>query len=197
MKLIDIIKEQKIYGIIREDNAKVALERISAYIEGGIKLIEINAPLEVTKAVSKFDNVIIAQGGVITTSQAHEALKAGAQIISSPIFQTNLTRFSSCYKTFLIPSVTTANEAYSAWRSRIPLVKIYPVSEMGGIEYIKDLMKPMPFLSLLPCGFVKLDEIKEYLNAGAVAVGLGRELYAKTSYEDIVKTVKEAVRMVR
>ena len=42
MKLIDIIKEQKIYGIIREDNAKVALERISAYIEGGIKLIEIN-----------------------------------------------------------------------------------------------------------------------------------------------------------
>ena len=196
MKLLDIIKQEKIYGIIREDDPKKALELASAYIEGGIKVLELNCPIEVTKTLAKTE-AIIAQGGIITTQQAHLALENGAKIISSPIFQTNLIRFASCYQAFLIPSVTTPNEAYSAWRARMPMIKIYPVAEMGGVEYIKDMVKPMPFLNLLPCGFVKIDEIVEYLKAGAKAVGVGRELYAKESYTQIVQTAKELVQIVK
>ena len=116
---------------------------------------------------------------------------SGATVISSPIFQTNLVRFASCYQVFLIPSVTTPNEAYNAWRA------IYPVAEMGGVEYIKDMVKPMPFLNVLPCGFVKLNEVVEYLKVGAQSVGVGRELYAKNNYQEIVKTASEIVEMVR
>ncbi len=197
MKILNGIKQEKIYGIIREDDPQCAYELARAYIEGGIKFIEMNAPLEVTKKIAEFENTIIAQGGIITTQQAHKALEHGAKIIASPIFQTNLVRFASCYEAFLIPSVTTPNEAYNAWRSRMPLIKIYPVAEMGGVEYIKDMVKPMPFLNLLPCGFVKIDEIKGYLKAGATAVGIGRELYNKNSYQETVKTVHEVVEMVR
>ncbi len=196
MKILEEIKNKKIYGIIREDDPEYSYEIARAYAEGGIKFIELNCPLEVTKKVSELDNVIISQGGIITTNQAHKALENGATIISSPIFQTNLVRLASCYKVFLIPSVTTPNEAYNAWKARMPLIKIYPVAEMGGVEYIEDLMKPMPFLNLLPCGFVKLDEIEGYLKAGAAALGIGRELYAKNSYAEIVKTVKNVVEMV-
>ncbi len=197
MKIIDYIKQEKIYGIIREDDTERAYEAARAYLEGGIKFIELNCPIEVTRKVSALKDAVVVQGGIITTSQAHEALENGAMIISSPIFQTNLARFSACYKTFLIPSVTTPNEAYNAWRARMPLIKIYPVKEMGGIEYIRDLVKPMPFLNLLPCGFVKLDDVQGYLKAGAVAVGIGRELKNKKSYDEIVKTVREVVEMVR
>ena len=198
MKIIDKIIEEKIYGIIREDDEKKAFEIANAYIEGGIKIIELNSSLNVTKkVVEKFDDVIVSQGGIITTSQAHQALEAGAKIISSPIFQTNLVRFATCYKTFLIPSTTTPNEAYEAWRSRMPLIKIYPVAEMGGVDYIKDMVKPMPFLNLMPCGYVKLEDIKEYLNIGAKAVGVGRELYNKNSYSEIVATVKEVKNMIK
>ena len=197
MKIIDYIKQEKIYGIIREDDPETAFEIARAYLEGGIKFIELNCPIEATKKVCSLKDAVIVQGGIITTAQAHLALECGAKIISSPIFQTNLVRFSTCYKVFLIPSVTTPNEAYNAWRARMPLIKIYPVAEMGGIEYIKDLMKPMPFLNLLPCGFVKLDEIQGYLKAGAVAVGVGRELNENKKYDEIVKTAKEAVEMVR
>ena len=109
----------------------------------------------------------------------------------------NLVRFCACNKTFLIPSTTTPNEAYSAWKSRIGLIKIYPVNELGGYEYIKDITKPMPFLNLLPCGFVKLNEIKKYLDAKAVAVGIGRELYNKKDFDEIKKTVVEVKGMVR
>ena len=197
MKLIEEIKKQKIYGIIREDNVEKAIEIANAYIEGGIKFIELNCPLDVARNISKLNKAIIAQGGVITTQQAHSALEAGAQIISSPIFQMNLVRFSTCYKTFLIPSVTTPNEAYCAWRSRMPLIKIYPVAEMGGADYIQEMVKPMPFLNVLPCGFVKIDEIQDYLKAGAIAVGIGREFYGKSSYQEIVNTVKDTLQMVK
>ena len=139
MKLLDKIQQEKIYGIIREDDPNRAYEVARAYIDGGIKVLELNCPLEVCEKVSKIEGVIVAQGGIITTSQAHKALEAGATIISSPIFQTNLTRFASCYSTFLIPSVTTPNEAYSAWQARMPLIKIYPVAEMGGVEYIREM----------------------------------------------------------
>ena len=197
MKILDYIKQEKIYGIIREDDSERAYELARAYLEGGIKFIELNSPLEVTERASKLDNVVISQGGIVTTDQAHTALKAGATIISSPIFQTNLVRFASCYSVFLIPSVTTPNEAYSAWRARMPLVKIYPVKEMGGVEYIKDIAKPMPFLNMLPCGFVKIEDVRGYLDAGAIAVGIGRELYQKNNYTEIVETVKEVVKMVK
>jgi len=197
MKILDDIKNRKIYGIIREDNPEYAYELARAYLEGGIRFIELNCPLEVTKIVSKLDNAVVSQGGIVTTSQAHKALEAGATIISSPIFHTNLVRLASCYSVFLIPSVTTPNEAYNAWRARMPVIKIYPVKEMGGVEYIRDMVKPMPFLNLLPCGFVKLEDIKGYLEAGAVAVGVGRELYSKNSYNEIVSTVKEVMKMVK
>lgn len=197
MKILDIIKQEKIYGIIREDDSQRAYELARSYIEGGIKVLELNCPLDVCEKISKIDGVIIAQGGVITTQQAHSAISAGAQIISSPIFQTNLIRFASCYSAFLIPSVTTPNEAYSAWRARMPLIKIYPVAEMGGVEYIQEMVKPMPFLNLLPCGFVKINEIQGYLKAGAKAVGIGRELYAKENYKEIIETAKNVVEMVR
>ena len=197
MNILNGIKKEKIYGIIREDDPQCAYELARAYIEGGIKFIELNAPLEVTKKITEFDNITVAQGGIITTQQAHRAIEYGAKIIASPIFQTNLVRFASCYEAFLIPSVTTPNEAYNAWRNRMPLIKIYPVAEMGGVEYIKDMVKPMPFLNLLPCGFVKIDEIKDYLKVGAAAVGIGRELDNKDNYKEIVKTVRDVVEMVR
>lgn len=198
MKIIDKIKEEKIYGIIREDDEARAVEIANAYIEGGIRIIELNSSYGATKKiVEKYDDVIISQGGIITTSQAHQAIENGAKIIASPIFQTNLVRFATCYKTFLIPSATTPNEAYSAWRARMPLIKIYPVAEMGGVDYIKDMVKPMPFLNLMPSGYVKLEDITKYLEVGAKAVGVGRELYDKNSYQEIVSTVKEVKKMIK
>lgn len=198
MKILEKIQQEKIYGIIREDDKEIAYEHAKASIDGGIKVLEMNCPLEVTKKISnEHKDVLIAQGGIITTQQAHNALSAGAQIIASPIFQTNLIRFASCYSAFLIPSVTTPNEAYNAWQARMSLIKIYPVAEMGGVEYIREMVKPMPFLSLLPCGFVKIEEINDYLKAGAQAVGVGRALYADKDYKEIVETAKNIVEMVR
>ena len=195
MKILDFIKQEKIYGIIREDDPQHACELAAAYREGGIKIIELNAPMEALNVVSKMKDTVIIQGGIITSAQATMALSLGADAISSPIFQQNLVRLSTCRKAFLIPSVTTPNEAYSAWKTRMPLIKIYPVAAMGGVKYIKELFKPMPFLNLLACGSIKLEKVPEYLKAGASSVGVGRELYLN-DYQTIVQYARELIKSV-
>lgn len=197
MNLLEFLKQEKIFGIVRSDNVDSGIMIAQAYIDAGLRFIELNCPLEVLMQVSAKNNAVIAQGGVITSWQAQEAIDCGANIISSPIYQQNLVHFCTCHQSFYLPAVTTPNEAYNAWKSRNLLIKIYPVAQMGGAQYIKELIKPMPFLNVLPCGFVKIEKIKDYLEAGAVAVGVGREFYKSQNESEIKDIVKSTIESLK
>lgn len=187
------IFKSRIYGIIREDEPQKALEIAQAYLEGGIKVVEINSTIETIKKVCQINGIFVAQGGIITSEQAHLGIEAGAKLLVSPILQMGLTKVSSSSKIPLILSATTPNEAYSAWKVRVPIIKIFPIKDLGGATYIEDLLRPMKFLNVMPCGSVKIEHIKPLLNAGACAIGMGRGLYLNKNYEEIVASVKEAV----
>ena len=191
---IKAIHENKLIGIIRENNATKAIEIANAYIEGGIKIIEMAASIDAVREVAKNEEVFVARGGIITREQALEAIKANAKFLVSPILQMGLVKLSSGYKTPLVLTATTPNEAYQAWQARIPLIKIYPIKDLGGAGYIEELLRPMRFLNVMPTGSIKVEDIKDYLKAGATAVGLGRALYFNKSYDEIKETVKEAVK---
>ena len=191
--IIQAIKENKIYGIIRENDTKKAIEIANAYIEGGIRVIEINSTIDAIKEVAKNENIYVAQGGVITSSQALAGIEAGAKLLVSPILQMNLVKLSSGHKIPLMLTATTPNEAYTAWKARVPVIKIYPIKDLGGATDIEELLRPMKFLNVMPTGSIKISDIKEYLEKGATAVGLGHELYYKKSTQEIVESAKRAV----
>lgn len=193
MNIIQAIKENKIYGIIREDNTDKAIEIANAYIKGGIKVIEINSTIEAIKEVAKNEDVYIAQGGVITSSQALDGIEAGAKLLVSPILQMNLVKLSSGHKIPLMLTATTPNEAYTAWKARVPVIKIYPIKDLGGATYIEELLRPMKFLNVMPTGSIKISDIKEYLKRGATAVGLGHALYYNKTTDEIIESAKMAV----
>lgn len=194
---IRAIYENKLVGIIREDDKEKAIEIAKAYIEGGIKIIEMVAPIEAIKEVAKNENIFVARGGIITREQALDAISVGAKLLVSPILQMGLVKLSSSYKTPLILTATTPNEAYLAWQARIPLIKIYPIKDLGGPTYIEELLRPMSFLNVMPTGSIKIEEIQDYLKAGAMAVGLGRELYLNKTFDEIKKAAKEAVKIAQ
>jgi 2-dehydro-3-deoxyphosphogluconate aldolase/(4S)-4-hydroxy-2-oxoglutarate aldolase len=56
------------------------------------------------------------------------------------------------------------------------MVKIFPCSAMGGASYLRALKAPLPHVKLLPTGGVVLDNMLDYLAAGASAVGVGTDL---------------------
>lgn len=192
INLIEKLKQNKVLPIIRSRDPQDVINKVKALLDGGLDVMEVN--VENTKIYNAIqavsDKAIICAGGIITSMQAQAALDSGAQIISSPIFQTNLLKISKDKRVPFIAGTSTANEAYNAWKSRIPVVKIYPITAMGGVSYIENLLRPMPFLSVIPQGNVQLSEIQDYINAGAIAVGVGRHLTNADSYSEITKRTK-------
>ena len=189
INLLDKLKENKVLPIIRSGNKQDVIDKVRALVDGGLDMMEVNVEnTDVFRAIEAISSeATICAGGIITSIQAKAAMDAGAKIISSPIFQTNLLKISKDKQVPFIAGTSTANEAYNAWKCRIPVVKIYPITAMGGVQYIENLLRPMPFLNVIPQGNVQLDEVQTYINAGAIAVGVGRQLTNCESYNEITK----------
>ncbi|HNW26798.1 MAG TPA: hypothetical protein PLG15_05540 [Candidatus Gastranaerophilaceae bacterium] len=191
--LIKKISEQKIYPIIRCQDSKTAIDMANAMVEGGIKIIEINVEnSSIYQAIHEVSKIAtVSAGGVISSQQANKALDAGAQIISSPIFQMNMVKLSKDKEVPLISCASTSNEAYMAWKTRVPLIKIFPAKALGGVLYIEDLLRPMPFLNIMPSGNISIEEVPDYIKAGAVAVGVGRSFYENADFTEITRKSRE------
>lgn len=196
---IQTISKDKIYPIIRCKEAKQVIEIAKALVDGGIQVLEINVEnpsiYEAISEVSKFAHV--CAGGIITSMQADVAFECGAELFSSPIFQMNMVKISKNKRVPFIAGASTANEAYNAWKSRIPLIKLYPTEAMGGIQYIEDILRQMPFLNLMPMGNIKLSEVVSYLKIGATAVGVGRDFYQGFSSKEITDRTKDILEQIK
>ena len=199
INLIEKLKENKVLPIIRSTDPQDVINKVKALLDGGLDVMEVNVEtpniFNAIKAVS--NDAIICAGGIITSIQAQAAIDSGAKIISSPIFQSNLLKISKDKRLPFIAGTSTANEAYNAWKSRIPVVKIYPITAMGGVEYIENLLRPMPFLNVIPQGNVQLNEVESYIEAGAIAVGVGRHLTGGNSYKDITERTKDLLEQLK
>ena len=193
INLIDELKENKIFPIIRSKNSDEIIKTAKAIIEGGLNIVEINVGnSKIFNAIENLSkNAIVCAGGIITSVQAQIAIDCGAKIISSPVFSTSIVKISKDRHVPFIAGTSTANEAYRAWQARIPVVKVFPATALGGVEYIENILRPMPFLHVIPQGNVKLNEVKAYLDAGALAVGIGRDLTAGFSPEGITQRTKQ------
>lgn len=197
MNPIEFISKNKIYAVVRGENPDHVIEIAEAIIQGGIKAIEVTvekgALLPAVKELSKHKDIVVTAGGIITAKRAQEAIDNGAQIIVSPVLQNGLIKYCVGAGVPHIATVTTQNEAYMAWRARIPLIKISPAKSMGQVTYLEDLLRPMPFLNLMPAGGITQETFVDYLKAGAAAVALGRCLYKDIPLDETKRRASLAV----
>ena len=190
--VINNIYKTKVYGVVRAKERDRAVEITKAMFDGWIKVVELNMHTEgdlyytIDKA-SSIKGLDVVAGGIITAEQALYAIQAGAKVISSPIIQTNLVKLSKWYEIPLILTASTPNEAYTAWKYGVSLIKMFPIENLGGAKYVEDVLRPMPFLNLMPTGSVKLVQADQYIKAGARAVAVGREIYLNSTYKEIAE----------
>ena len=197
--VMDLIAEEKIYPIVRHNDAQKAVDIAHALIEGGIKVLEITIENpSLYSAISEVSkDATVCAGGIITQQQAEQALTSGAKLFSSPIYQMNMVKISKNRKMPFIAGASTPNEAYNAWKARVPLIKIFPVTALCGVQYIEDMLRPMPFLNIMPMGHIKLEEVPAYIKAGAVAVGVGRNFYKDLSFAEISNRAKTVLSEIK
>lgn len=200
MNAIQKIIDEKAYGVVRVSAPERVIEIATSLCKAGVDLIEIIIQnpeiLDVIHYLNSTEKMTIMAGGIITQRQAQTAINAGASGIVSPVFQMNLVRICQTHKLPLIMTATTPNEAYSAWKARTPLIKVYPTTPMGGVMYIEDMLRSMPFLNVIATGNIKIESVSNYLKAGAVAVGIGRDLYDNQDAAGIEEKARELISQV-
>lgn len=119
--------------------------------------------------------VALGMGSVLDAAQAEAALDAGAEFLVSPGVSEAVARAARARGTPYYPGALTPTEVLAAWRLGVPAVKLFPAAA-GGPRYLRDIRGPLPDIPLMPTGGIALEQIADYLGAGAVAVGVGGPL---------------------
>jgi 2-dehydro-3-deoxyphosphogluconate aldolase/(4S)-4-hydroxy-2-oxoglutarate aldolase len=93
------------------------------------------------------------------------------------VFLPELVDAANAHRIPYVPGTLTPTEVVSAWNSGVPVVKVSPIGPVGGVAYLTELRLPLPDVAIMPTGGVTLESAVEYLDAGAVAVGVSGALF--------------------
>lgn len=181
MSALQKILDTKIVAVVRLDDYDRAVDVARALADGGITVLEFTltgrGATEAVSATRKAlgDAVCVGVGTVLKSEEAEAAIDSGAQFMVTPALRKDV--IATCVKrqTLVVCGGLSPTELLEAHEAGAELVKLFP-ARLGGPKYIKDVLAPMPFLKLVPTGGVSPENARDYLSAGAVAVGIGGNL---------------------
>ncbi|MER3494290.1 MAG: keto-deoxy-phosphogluconate aldolase [Mastigocladus sp. ERB_26_2] len=185
---LTLLKKHRAIAVIRASQLELGRQMALAMASGGIQLIEItwnsaNAPELITKLRSELPDCTIGTGSLLNLQQFYYAISAGAQFLFTPHVDPIMIQAAVAANIPIIPGALSPTEIVTAWNHGATCVKVFPVQAVGGASYIKSLQGPLDNIPLIPTGGVTLKNAQEFLQAGAIAVGLSSELFPKQFVE--------------
>lgn len=189
MNEFELLLEHKIVAIFRGIGQEQATEAADRLVEAGIRLMEVTMNTEGATDIirswrKRYDkDVSIGAGTVLDREMAARAVDAGARFIISPNLDEDVIHFGLERGIEVWPGVMTPTEIVRAWKAGASAVKLFPMKHLG-IDYLKEVRAPLDNIPMMATGGVNLDNIGDFLRAGASAVGLGSNLVDKRLIQD-------------
>ncbi|NJM70091.1 MAG: bifunctional 4-hydroxy-2-oxoglutarate aldolase/2-dehydro-3-deoxy-phosphogluconate aldolase [Scytonema sp. RU_4_4] len=182
------LKQHKVIAVVRAPEMSLTRQMSLAVASGGIQLIEITwnsagATELIAQLRVELPDCTIGSGTLLNLQQMQEAIAAGAQFLFTPHVDPVMIQAAVDIGVPIIPGTLSPTEIVTAWSSGASCVKVFPVAAVGGVNYIKSLRGPLGHIPLIPTGGVTLENAKEFLQAGAIAVGLSSQLFPKEFVE--------------
>ncbi len=176
------LQKNRVIAVIRTSKMELARQMAKAVAAGGIRIIEITwnthqAAELITLLRSELPTCTIGTGTLLTLEELQKALEIGCQFVFTPHTNPVMIQTAKIAGVPIIPGALSPTEIVTAWQAGASSVKIYPISAVGGANYIKSLQGPLGDIPLIPTGGVTLENAKEFINAGAIAVGLSGKLF--------------------
>lgn len=174
------ILDARVVPIIRTRSPAWAEEVADILAAAGLPVMEVAFTLPQAEQVvaalrRRFPDVLVGAGTVTDEATAERAVAAGAQFLLSPALSPGMVAVARRRGVLAVPGAYTPHEVWTALQAGAELVKIFP-AESGGPAHIRALLGPFPQARLLPTGGVRPETVGEWLEAGAVAVGMGSAL---------------------
>jgi 2-dehydro-3-deoxyphosphogluconate aldolase/(4S)-4-hydroxy-2-oxoglutarate aldolase len=180
--VIHAIAQSRLIGIVREptpDDARAEVRRLAA---AGVRAIEVSLSTPDALSVVRWmrrdvagDDVHIGVGTVLSPEQVDQAAEAGAEFVVSPISSTELLAATAAHGLVSVVGCMTPTECFAAAAHGADFIKLFPAS-MWNTGSMRDLLQALPTLRLVPTGGVTVGNAREWLDAGAAALGVGGAL---------------------
>lgn len=175
------IEETGVIAAVRERSTENALFAAETLAQNGVPVVEIaltlpQATMVISHLVKGVPGIVVGAGSVTTPEDARRCLEAGAQFLTSDGFHPAVVEFAAKQGVVIIPGTLTPTEVISAWETHSDFVKVVPCAQLGGADYISSLHVMFPHIPLIASGGVDQQSASKMIQAGAIALGIGREL---------------------
>ncbi|KAB1226683.1 2-dehydro-3-deoxy-phosphogluconate aldolase [Morella rubra] len=218
-KTLTQIQNSGVIACLRANSAKLALKAARAALSGGISVVlqqlvheHPTTALGVILFLGHFQFTIhqirsrsyslklpsfLQIGTVLNVEDAKNAKNAGAKFLMSPAMIKDITVEVQCGEVVYIPGVMTPTEILAAYDAGAKIVKVYPVSALGGSQYISALKRPFDHISMVASQGITIDSIGEYIARGATSVVLSdaifdREAIGRNNFNEIYQLAQSA-----
>jgi 2-dehydro-3-deoxyphosphogluconate aldolase/(4S)-4-hydroxy-2-oxoglutarate aldolase len=114
---------------------------------------------------------------VLTTEEAEQAVSRGARFLVSPVVDEAVIHAAGELGVAMMPGTHTPTEMLAAHRAGAPLQKLFPAPGLGP-DYVRACLGPLPFLNIVPTNGVDQANARQWLDAGACAIGFVAPLFA-------------------
>ncbi|AQS57143.1 bifunctional 2-keto-4-hydroxyglutarate aldolase/2-keto-3-deoxy-6-phosphogluconate aldolase [Novibacillus thermophilus] len=199
------IEESGLVAVVRADDADQAKRIAEAALNGGVASVEITYTVpgatDVIKELSAAfgEDLVVGAGTVLDGETARIAILAGAKYVVSPYLDEDTARLCNRYQIPYMPGVMTVKDVVRGLECGAEVLKVFP-GELMGPNVIKAMKGPIPQANLMPTGGVSVDNVGDWIRAGAVAVGAGSSLIGKPEvdgYEKITETAKQFMEQIK
>ncbi|AEI39185.1 bifunctional 2-keto-4-hydroxyglutarate aldolase/2-keto-3-deoxy-6-phosphogluconate aldolase [Paenibacillus mucilaginosus] len=188
LQLVQKIVNEGVVAVLRGDTPDEVVEMAEQAIEGGIKVIEVTMTVPfalqaIEKLAKKYSSTtddpsryaIIGVGTVLDPETARAAILSGSEFVVGPSLNPDTITLCNRYRVPVMPGVMTIQEIQRALELGVDVVKLFP-GNLYSPSMIKAIKGPLPQANVMPTGGVSLDNLGEWIKAGAVAVGIGSDL---------------------
>ncbi|HEV2140684.1 MAG TPA: hypothetical protein VGT01_05780 [Candidatus Dormibacteraeota bacterium] len=195
----------RLCGVLRTENAEAGFQACLAAMEAGVHSIEITKTVpscfELIKGLiaTTFGRYPVGVGTVWDPGAVKEAKAAGASFVVTPVLLPEVAEACRQEDMLCVLGALTPSEIYQARLAGAALVKVFPISPVGGPRYIEALNGPLGGVPFWVSGGVPIDEIGAYLRLGVKVVGLTASLFppealARRDMERIRQNAERAAR---
>ena len=190
LQVLNAMVETGLVPVFHHSDLATARSIVDALSRGGARVIEFtnrgDHAFEVFSELERlcadeYPDVIMGAGTVIDEATAATYLNVGANFIVGPSIDEGVARVCNRRKVAYLPGTATPTEIARAHELGSEIVKVFPGGQVGGPGYIKAVLGPVPWASLMPTGGVDTSEesLSAWFDAGVTCVGIGSKLVSK------------------
>ncbi|MCS7031675.1 MAG: bifunctional 4-hydroxy-2-oxoglutarate aldolase/2-dehydro-3-deoxy-phosphogluconate aldolase [Gloeomargarita sp. SKYG116] len=181
------LQHHRVIGVVRAGEPELAYHMGACLAQAGLRFIEVtwDCP-EVQTVIPRlqiaYPDCWVGTGTIRREAELEEALSLGVDFIFTPHTQREWLSRSHMAGIPLVPGALTPTEILQAYHWGAPAVKVFPIASVGGADYLRHLREPLGAIPLIPTGGVTRANAHVFFQAGAIAVGIGRDLFPQPWY---------------